>query len=326
MQDITLFWLTYNLRFDHLVTFKAIVQCGSFKGAAERLLISQPAISDRIKQMEGAFGARLFDRGRGSLPTMTPLGQRLLVLADSVLDDLRVFQQDLERIAEPLSGSIVTIAAGPSFIKYRLLSAVQGFREKHPEIDLKMSHSQSLPDILSAVTEGDAEIGIYPASPPAHQVARFPLGREKLVLAAPPEHSVLREPVDRRTKALEGVPLAVSSYAANSRQLLETWAAHHDVRLRISIEADNLDTLKEAALQGVALAFVPGFAVEDEVSDGRLATVDAPGLPIERGVWIIVHAGSPPTTATRLFTQYLTGYIRQRDGSDRRLLEASRDS
>lgn len=313
MRVVTFSSLVNNLTFDQLATFKAIVECGSFKGAAEKVLMTQPAISQRVKHMEAVLGVTLFDRQRGTSARLTAFGERFLVFAEGVLDDLTAFQGELNRAGTPAAGGSVTVAAGPSYIKYRLLSAVQSFSGEHPQVDVRLQHSPSMDDVLSAVAQGDAQLGVYPATPPARDVQSFPLTREELVLVAPAGHPILDLDPAARVEALGTVPLALSSYTANSRQLLEAWALQHRATLRVSIEADNLDTLKEAALQKLALAFLPGFAVERELAEGLLRTVDAPGLPLQRRVWIVVDGSAMPSATTRCFADYLIDYIHQRD-------------
>lgn len=309
MRVTTFSSLVNNLTFDHLATFKAIVECGSFKGAAEKVLMTQPAISQRVKHMEAVLGVTLFDRQRGTSARLTAFGERFLVFADGVLDGLMEFQGELNRAATPAAGGHVTVAAGPSYIKYRLLSAVQSFSHEHPQVDVRLQHSPSMDGVLSAVSHGDAHLGVYPATPPARDVQSFSLTREELVLVAPADHAILDLPAVARVEALGTIPLALSSYAANSRQLLEAWALQHRATLRVSIEADNLDTLKEAALQKLALAFLPGFAVEREVAEGLLATVALPGLPLQRHVWIVLDGNAMPSATTRCFAEYLIDYI-----------------
>lgn len=323
MRVVTFSSLVNNLTFDQLATFKAIVECGSFKGAAERVLMTQPAISQRVKHMEAVLGVRLFDRQRGTSARLTAFGERLLVFADGVLDDLAELQRELYRTATPAAEGNVTIAAGPSYIKYRLLSAVQSFNGEHPQVDVRLRHSASMDDVLSAVCHGDAQLGIYPATPPAREVQSFSLTREELVLVAPADHAILELPPAARVEELGAIPLALSSYTANSRQLLEAWALQHRATLRVSIEADNLDTLKEAALQKLALAFLPRFAVEQELAEGLLRTVSVPGLPLQRRVWIIVDGSAKPSTTTRCLADYLIAYIHQRDESERARLDVA---
>lgn len=312
----TLSSLVNNLTFDQLATFRAIVECGSFKGAAEKVLMTQPAISQRVKHMESVLGVTLFDRQRGTSARLTAFGERFLAFADLVLGNLAELQGELDRAAMPAAGGSVTVAAGPSYIKYRLLAAVQSFGSEHPDVDVRLQHSPSMDDVLSSVARGDAHLGVYPATPPARDVQSFSLTREELVLVAPAGHTILDLPPAARVEALGTVPLALSSYTANSRQLLEAWALQHRATLRVTIEADNLDTLKEAALQKLALAFLPGFAVERELAEGQLETVSVPGLPLQRRVWIVVDASTRPSATTRCFADYLIAYIQQRDEAD----------
>lgn len=311
MRHVTMHKLVSNLTFDHLATFRAIVDTGSFTAAAERLLMTQPAVSQRIRHMESLLGAPLFDRQPGRASRLTVLGERMLRFADQALDVLGRFHQDLGSLRLPTVGDAVTIAAGPSYMKYRLLPIVQAFGREYPDVELRLRHSTSTEELLDAVVDGSADFGIYSAAPPTNRVRSSALTREQVVLVAPPKHPILDLAPENRLAALATMPLAVSSAVANSRQLLDAWAQKHHLTLQVKIEVDNVDTLKQTALQGMTLAFLPSFAVEDELTRKQLVAVRAPGLPLERRVWIVFGAEAPPSAAAKFFAEYLTAYIKK---------------
>ncbi len=309
--------LVAALTFDHLYTFKVVVEARSFRRAAEKLAMSQAAVSQRVRYLEQILGAPLFDRQRGGAPRLTQAGERLRALAEAALGELEHFRSDVQGLLTPRAGDRFTVAAGPSFIKYRLLLMIREFNRQYPDVEVRLRHSASPEEVLTLVLNGEADLGIHVGHPAGSQVRSFPIAEDRLVLVAPPGHPILDTPAERRLLELPRVPFAIPSAAAHSRQLVHGWASHHGMTLRIKIEADNLDTLKEAVLQGVALAILPDFAVSDELQRGKLVAVEAPGLPLVRKVSAVAAARASLSPTIREFIRRLADLMRGQNPAGR---------
>jgi DNA-binding transcriptional LysR family regulator len=303
---VSLQLLVRGLTFDHLATFKAVAESGSFRRAAEKRLISQPAVSQRIRQLERLVGVSLFDRQRGTSATLTAAGELLVALADDVLEDLEELCGAVRALAAPPTGGSLVVASGPSFIKYALLSVARTFGDRYPDVEVRLQRSMSPDDVMEAVVSRVADLGIYSGPVPTSKVRSFPLAREFLRLVAPRGHPMTSLRGAARMAELSRTPFALSCDGAHSRQLTEAWAQHYGIKLHVRIEADNLDTLKEAVVQGVALAVLPEFAIRQELESGTLTTVDMPGLPMERRLSVIAHAGLPLLPVQQAFIDLLT--------------------
>lgn len=302
--------LLRGLAFEHLATFKAVVEGGSFRRAAEKQLISQPAVSQRIRQLEALLGVPVFDRRRGTGAQLTSSGELLLALAERVLTELECFYADLHALAVPAREDSVVVASGPSFIKYCLLAVARRFSERYPEVEVLLRRSMSPDDVLEEVLEHTADLGIYSGPVPTRKVRSFPLGHDLLLLVAPRNHRITQLAGPARVAELSRTPFALSCEPAHSRQLTEAWARHSDVNLRVKIEVDNLDTLKEAVLQGVALAILPEFAIREELDASTLVPIALPGLPLERRVSVIADTARPLSAAQRAFVDVLARAMR----------------
>lgn len=110
-------FLVRGLTFDHLATFKAVVDSGSFRRAAEKRLVSQPAVSQRVRQLEALVGVPLFDRQRGTSASLTAAGELMMELTVRVLSELEGFCIDVRRLGILRADDSLVVAAGPSFIK-----------------------------------------------------------------------------------------------------------------------------------------------------------------------------------------------------------------
>lgn len=298
-------FLVRGLTFDHLATFKAVVESGSFRRAAEKRLVSQPAVSQRIRQLEALVGAPLFDRQRGTSASLTSAGEVMARFADRVLGDLEGFCVDVRRLGVPATDDSLVVAAGPSFIKYRLLRVARRLEELHPDLEIRLQRSTSPDDVLDAVLEHVADLGIYSGPAPSGRVRAFPLSRELLRLVAPPGHPITTVTGSARIDELSHTQFALSCDTAHSRQLTEAWARHYGIKLHVRVEADNLDTLKETVIQGLGVAILPEFAIEEELTSGLLVPVELPGLPLERRVSVISDTSNPLSATQRAFIDEL---------------------
>lgn len=294
-----------NLTIDHLVTFRAVCKATSFRRAAEELKVSQPAVSQRIKHLESVVGAPLFDRRAGAEARVTEVGERLLGLADAVLGEFEAFQRDLKALKEPAPGERVSVAAGPGYIKYRLLDLVGGLARRHPGVEVHFRQGDSPEAIARLVLEGGAEIGVY-VGPVPEGFRSFALPNDWLVLVAARGHPILATEPERRIEGLRDTPFAISSDGAHSRQLIDRWAASHDLPLHVTLETGNLDTLKEAVLQRLAVAVLPDFAVARELGSGEMEAVEISGLPQKRRVSLVASSRRPLSPLARAFVQVAT--------------------
>lgn len=300
-----------GLSFDHLATLKAVAETGSFRRAAERRLISQPAVSQRIRQLERLVGHQLFDRQRGTSPALTATGELMVALADDVLQKLDEFCNGARDLSvNPTTGGSITVAAGASYIKYGLLNAAAACAQRYPDIAVRFQRQLTADAVMESIVQGNADIGIYPGVVPANKVRSFPLLTESLRLVAPRRHGVTTVKGPQRIAELSKASFAVSCVGAHSRQVIEAWARRNAITLSIRVEADNLDTLKEAVVQGFALAVLPEFAITEELESGILVNVDVPGLPAERRVSVIARANRPLLGTEEAFIETLRSMSR----------------
>lgn len=146
-----------NFDLNDLQAFRAVVELGSFRKAAEAVNISQPALSRRIDKLEGALGVRLFDRTTRSV-TLTTIGRVFAPSAEQLLDDLDVALLGIRDVSSSRLGH-VTIACVPSVAYYFLPSVIASYRRRFPRIRIKLLDA-SANEVLGAVISGEADFGV----------------------------------------------------------------------------------------------------------------------------------------------------------------------
>lgn len=282
--------LISNLSIDQLSAFQAVARAGTIRAAANDLALSQPAVSQRMRHLESVLGTRLFDRRPGKSAKLTAMGEDLLALAERILAEVDDFHRRLEQTKRPVRS--FTIVSGADHIKYLLLTAVAALKRKHPSIRVVLKHEATAKGTMDVLLSGQADIG-FCRSPAPEGLRRLGMLSEKLVLVAHPDHRIASMNPDDVRQALSATDIATFAPGMRSRALVERWADHYEVRLSVVIESRNVEAMRLAVLENLAVSVLPSLAVAAEIKAERLVQVPAPGLPLARDTEIL----APPDKA-----------------------------
>jgi DNA-binding transcriptional LysR family regulator len=289
-----------------LAAFCAVVERRSFSQAAERLGVTQPAVSMQVRTLEERVGQRLLDRsGRRVEPTEAGWrlyrgAQRLLLAEEELWNDFDADEQ------APLRGRLaVGASTGPGGRLVPLL--VCEFAREHPavEAELVISDTQS---VIDRVAERELELGIVGASRRARGLEFEPLVRDEIVLAVPPGH-----PFSGRT--LEPGQLAEETLldmqeGAGVRRVVEQELRRRSLRLapRARVELGLQESVKSAVAAGFGVGFISRNAIEDELGAGTIAAARVEGLEPARQIYLVRSTARVPTRAAGAFA----GFARER--------------
>ena len=286
-----------------LAAFCAVVERKSFSQAAERLGVTQPAVSLQIRSLEERLGQQLFDRsGRRVEPTEAGLrlyrgAQRLLTLERQVLEDMAGEAEG------PLRGQLaIGASTGPGGTVVPVLLCE--FAELHAEvtIDLSISDTQT---IVDRVARRELELGVVGATPRNRSVAYEPFFRDEVLLVCPPGHRF-----SGRTVTLDDLhdePLIVMQEGAGVRQVIEDELRKAGTRLRdldVRLELGLQESVKSAVEAGHGVTFISRTAVEPELAAGTLAAARVKGLEPSREISLVRAAGRVATRVADAFVEF----------------------
>ncbi|MBI3545557.1 MAG: LysR family transcriptional regulator, partial [Gammaproteobacteria bacterium] len=145
-----------------LQAFMAVAETGSFSRAAERIFLTQPAISKRIAALEKQLGARLFDRiGRGI--RLTESGEALLLRARFVLKELEDVKRGIANLSGAISGELL-LATSHHVGLHRLPGPLKKFHERYTQVRLNLRFMDSEKACM-AVAKGDLELAVVTLPP-----------------------------------------------------------------------------------------------------------------------------------------------------------------
>jgi DNA-binding transcriptional LysR family regulator len=286
-----------------LAAFCAVVERQSFSQAAERLGVTQPAVSQQVRALEQRVGKRLLDRsGRRVEPTEAGLAlyrgaQRLLALEGQLLDELDATD------GGELGGTLqVGASTGPGSTVVPVLLCE--FQKSNPgvAVSLAISDTQS---VVERVAERELELGVVGAARRHRGVTFEPFFRDDVILACPPDHRFAGRSIT--LDDLRKEPLIVMQEGAGVRQVLEDELRRAGTRLRDldpRLELGLQESARSAVAAGYGVTFISRAAIEADLAAGTLATARVKGLDPAREISLARAAGRSPTRAAQAFVEF----------------------
>ncbi len=286
-----------------LATFCAIVERKSFSEAAERLGVSQPAVSQQIRSLEERLGQKLFDRsGRRVEPTEA--GRRLYRGAQRLLAQERQLLEDVAGEAEgPLRGQLaIGASTGPGGTVVPVLLCEFAEANAGVSVDLTISDTQT---IVDRVARRELELGVVGATPRNRSVAYAPFFRDEVILVCPPKHRFAGQKVT--LDDFRGETLIVMQEGAGVRQVIEDELREAGTRLRdldVRLELGLQESVKSAVEAGHGVTFISRTAVEPELAAGTLAAARVEGLEPSREISLVRATGRVSTRVADAFVEF----------------------
>jgi DNA-binding transcriptional LysR family regulator len=286
-----------------LAAFCAVVERKSFSQAAERLGVTQPAVSLQVRSLEKRLGRQLLDRsGRRVEPTEAGMAlyrgaQRMLQLEGQLVEELEAGDA-----GEPRGTLQVGASTGPGSTVVPVLLCE--FQRANPAVavSLTISDTQS---VVDRVAERELELGVVGAARRHRGVVFEPLFRDEVVLAVPPGHRFAGGSVT--ISELRKEPLIVMQEGAGVRQVIEDELRHAGTRLRDlepRLELGLQESVKAAVVAGFGVTFISRAAIEADLAVGTLATARVKGLDPAREISLVRSAGRSPTRVAEAFLEF----------------------
>jgi len=174
-----------DLEVRHLRLVHEIAAHGSVTRAAERLHLTQSALSHQLRDIESRLGTRLFLR-LGKRMVATPAGERVLRSAATVLEDLRRAEEDVRQIAREGAG-ILRLCTQCNTGYHWLPPLLKAFSERHPQVDVQIVVDATTRP-LEALLEGKLDLAVITSETDDRRLAVRPVFRDEMVLLVSPEH------------------------------------------------------------------------------------------------------------------------------------------
>lgn len=285
-----------SITLKQLRALAAIARGGSMTAAGEALGLSTPAIHTQIKGLEQALAARLIRRASdGAGSELTEAGQALREAGARIEDALSQAAANIASLARGQAGRVVLgVVSTAKYFAPRLVKLLQ---QSHPQIDmvLRVGNREAT---IAGLERGAFDLAIMGRPPRRPQVVAVPLGPHPHGLVAAPDHPLAGQGM--LTDALFEQTFLSREEGSGTRILMARWLDRvGEGRTYDTMEMDSNETIKQAVMAGLGIAFLSLHTVTEELASGRLIRLSAPGLPIMRH-WFMVRPETDDPRAVAL--------------------------
>jgi DNA-binding transcriptional LysR family regulator len=276
--------VTTMLNTIHLQTFLAVVEAGNYSAAAERLHMSQPAVSQHIRALEQHLdNVRLFRRV-GQQMALTHAGEELVEVAREMLALSARAEENIRVLRGQISGR-VTIGCTPSSGEQLLSPLLATFRERFPAIAVTVTIAP-LETLLEWLATQQAQVLLIEEQQRRRGWESQLLGAERLVLLAPRGHELLQQE-QVPPGMLRGLPLVLPRAGSPLRRIIEDGLRRRGVGaadVTVAIETEGMGLMVQAVRDGVGLAFVPQLRLPRGRDTGM---VDLAGVNLQQEWYVL---------------------------------------
>ena len=293
-----------------LEVFAAVVECGSFTEAANRLYMAQSTVSSHIHALEEILHAPLFHRGAKKSGTLTDDGKRVYQAAKDVLDKCR----DLETGMVEEKRSELRIGASTAPGCALVPACVAAFSRRRPDCCIALRHGDSRA-VQRMLLEREVQVGFVGSADDRQDLSYECVAKDRLVLITPCQdrYAAMRAG-GALGRELLSEPLISREYGSGTQEMVDNYLAGAQLPaggVRVAAYVSNPVTLEKLVAQGMGVAIVSYLTVEERVAAGEVLSFELEERPVERNIYMAWRTKGELTPAAREFSAIVRKHIRE---------------
>ncbi len=288
------------MEFRHIEAFASVAEHESFTRAGDQLHLSQSAVSQLIRRLEEELGEPLFVRaGRAVKLTRTglellPSAREIMSLRDMLIERVAPRPQDI--------GGGLRVGTSSAATAFLWAETYQAFVLAYPKIELDVRATPQTQNTVEDLLSGELDVGILPFPLQSPRLIGKVLGHHEALLVAAPSH-----PLGRKARAsveeLAEARFILYEHRMNFRSLADTYFREVGISPPIGLQSNDTNLIRSMAEVGFGVAFLPDWAVQRELAEGRLVRIAGPG-PRLREEFGVVHLASGICAAAQEFVKF----------------------
>jgi len=287
------------------VVFVQVAETRSFVAAGRLLGVSASAVGKAIGRLEEKLGVRLFHRSTRSV-TLTAEGTLFLERCRRILAEIEAAEQELSQASGAPRGRL---RVSFPLVSSLMLPVLADFMRTYPEIELDLDFSDRMVDVIEEGFDAVVRTG----TPSDSRLTARRLGAFKSLLVASPDYLARRGVPKTPTDLLHHTCL---HYRFPNSGKLEAWALQQapgepDVQIPTSMVCNNIETRVCFAMRGLGIAYLPDFAVREQLADGTLASVLTQHVKRSGVFHVLWPASKHPSPKVRAFVDFLCARVFQ---------------
>jgi len=282
----------------NLKAFLLVAETGSFSLAAQKLHLTQPAVSKRVAQLEEQLAIALFDR-IGRNVSMTEAGRALLPHAQAVQQELQAAEQSVRDLQGGVAGDL-RLATSHHIGLHRLPPLLSYFSTTFPDVQIDIDFMDS-EQAYELVMQGSVELAVVTLAPTSEaSIITLPIWQDPLDFMAHKEHE-LAQAAQLELEALSHHAAILPGLNTYTGQIVKRLFDRHGLPLQVSMATNYLETIRMMASVGLGWTVLPRG-----MRDGSLATLKVSEHRIERTLGMVYHRRRSLSRAARAFMEALT--------------------
>lgn len=287
-----------------LKSFYTVANLESFSRAAEKLFLTQPAVSAQIKDLEYEYKTKLFDRV-GRKIKLTRSGETLITYAKKLLDMYEESHFAVNLLKEAMNGSIKIATSGTPGSRL-LPTIISDFKETYPETNFLIKTQKSV-SVIDSIKQNHSDLGVIVSDEcnlNKQELVDKNLYKDRIVIGVSNKHPLaLRNSIS--VNELSNMPLIVSVKNTVSRQAMDKFFHQYSIPFKIAYEIENMSMIKTMVEKNLGIAFFSSLEIRKEVESNWLHTVEIEDVPLYRYVKIIYHKNHELSPATKAFYDFI---------------------
>jgi DNA-binding transcriptional LysR family regulator len=283
-----------------LKVFESVARLSSYSRAAEELHLTQPAVSTQVRKLEGHSGLPLFEQ-LGKKIFLTAAGNELLHHSRLIIAQFEQAEAAMTHFKGVAGGrlNVDVISAGDYFLPSLLVE----FARRHEGVKINLSvHSRG--ELLTRMDDNLTDLAVMVRPPEGADTVAEPFAPHPYVIVAARDH-VLGGERHITLARLMREPFIVREAGSDTRHAMADALGRHSAQLVIALEVKSTETIKQAAIAGMGVAFLSAHTVSRELRDGSLVALDVQGFPQMLNWYLVTrrHKRLPPVA--QAFREFL---------------------
>ena len=283
-----------------LQVFEAVARHLSYTRAAEELHLTQPAVSMQIKQLESSVGLALFEQ-IGKKIFLTEGGETMLVHARTIMQHLLAASEEMNDLRGVDSGRLrIAIASTVNYFATKLLAT---FAREHPGVDISLDVTNR-ESLLSRLEANTPDLVLMGKPPQYMDLVSESFMDNPLIMIASPSHPLASEtriPLSR----LAEEHFLVREPGSGTRAAMERFFTQHEIHYKKGMELTGNEAVKQGVEAGLGITLVSSHTVEQELTLGRLVSLDVVNLPIMRRWYVAYRRGKRLSATAESFKSFV---------------------
>ncbi len=282
-----------------LQAFIAVAECRSFSEAADRIHLTQPAVSKRVAALETQLGTRLFDRISRTVD-LTEAGEALLPRARRILQEIADTQQSINDLSGDVSGRL-RLAISHHIGLHRLPPVLKSFSSQFSQVSIDVDFMDS-EKAYDGILHGDFEIAVITLAPEPHpKIEANTIWRDPMAFMAAQDHPLAHAPEGTLTLAdLTVYPAILPAISTYTGRMIKALFDREEIAYPASIDTNYLETIRMMVSIGLGWSVLPKSMLETGVCE-----IPLNGIGLERQLGYIRHREKTPSNAGRAFLELL---------------------